>query len=90
LKVTPPPESDPSRAGSRWNTTARPIGSWRRGDFRGRPIGRSPATNGRWLLRSGAEQTYGLVVDRFLGERELVVQPLDPRLGKIRISAPGH
>jgi len=28
--------------------------------------------------------TYGLVVDRFLGERELVVQPLDPRLGKIK------
>ena len=26
---------------------------------------------------------YGLVVDRFLGERELVVQPLDGRLGKI-------
>ena len=26
---------------------------------------------------------YGLVVDRFLGERELVVQPLDPRLGKL-------
>lgn len=26
---------------------------------------------------------YGLVVDRFLGERELVVQPLDSRLGKI-------
>ncbi|OAJ64134.1 hybrid sensor histidine kinase/response regulator [Paraburkholderia ginsengiterrae] len=29
-------------------------------------------------------QTYGVVVDRFLGERMLVVQPLDPRLGKIR------
>ncbi|MEP6873510.1 MAG: hybrid sensor histidine kinase/response regulator [Burkholderiales bacterium] len=28
--------------------------------------------------------TYGLVVDRFLGERELVLQPLDPRLGKIK------
>ena len=28
--------------------------------------------------------TYGVVVDRFLGERMLVVQPLDPRLGKIR------
>jgi two-component system sensor histidine kinase and response regulator WspE len=28
--------------------------------------------------------TYGLVVDKFLGERELVVQPLDPRLGKIK------
>src|ERR1035437_1940816 len=27
---------------------------------------------------------YGLVVDRFLGERELVVQPLDARLGKIK------
>ena len=27
---------------------------------------------------------YGLVVDRFLGERELVVQPLDARLGKIQ------
>jgi two-component system sensor histidine kinase and response regulator WspE len=27
---------------------------------------------------------YGLLVDRFLGERELVVQPLDSRLGKIK------
>lgn len=27
---------------------------------------------------------YGLVVDRLLGERELVVQPLDPRFGKIK------
>jgi two-component system sensor histidine kinase and response regulator WspE len=27
---------------------------------------------------------YGLVVDRFLGSRELVVRPLDPRLGKAR------
>ena len=27
---------------------------------------------------------YGLIVDGFLGERELVVQTLDPRLGKIR------
>lgn len=27
---------------------------------------------------------YGLMVDRFLGERELVVQPLDSRLGKIK------
>ena len=29
-------------------------------------------------------QRYGIVVDQFLGERELVVQPLDPRLGKVR------
>jgi len=27
---------------------------------------------------------YGLVVDQFLGERELVVRPLDSRLGKVR------
>jgi two-component system, chemotaxis family, sensor histidine kinase and response regulator WspE len=27
---------------------------------------------------------YGLIVDRFLGERELVVQPLDARLGKVK------
>ena len=27
---------------------------------------------------------YGLVVDRFIGERELVVRSLDPRLGKVR------
>lgn len=33
--------------------------------------------------------SYGLVVERFLGERELVVQPLDPRLGKIKDIAAG-
>lgn len=27
---------------------------------------------------------YGLVVDRFIDERELVVQPLDPRLGEVK------
>ncbi|HEY3935930.1 MAG TPA: hybrid sensor histidine kinase/response regulator [Bryobacteraceae bacterium] len=27
---------------------------------------------------------YGLLIDRFLGERELVVRSLDPRLGKVR------
>jgi two-component system, chemotaxis family, sensor histidine kinase and response regulator WspE len=27
---------------------------------------------------------YGLIVDRFLGEEELVVRPLDPRLGKVK------
>ena len=33
--------------------------------------------------------TYGVVVDRFLGERELVVQPLDSQLGKVRDIAAG-
>ena len=27
---------------------------------------------------------YGVVIDRFLGEHELVVRPLDPRLGKVK------
>jgi two-component system, chemotaxis family, sensor histidine kinase and response regulator WspE len=36
-----------------------------------------------------AAGTYGLIVDRFLGERELVVQPLDSRLGKIKDIAAG-
>ena len=35
------------------------------------------------------DDIYGLAVDGFLGERELVVQPLDARLGKIRNIAAG-
>jgi two-component system sensor histidine kinase and response regulator WspE len=35
------------------------------------------------VVVSNLENAYGLVVDRFLGERELVVVPLDARLGKI-------
>ncbi|WP_293809046.1 hybrid sensor histidine kinase/response regulator [uncultured Bosea sp.] len=30
------------------------------------------------------DSLYALVVDRFLGERELVVRPLDPRLAKVK------
>jgi two-component system sensor histidine kinase and response regulator WspE len=40
------------------------------------------------VLGSGND-LYGVVVDRFLGERTLVVQPLDPRLGKIKDIAAG-
>ncbi|HEY0182569.1 MAG TPA: hybrid sensor histidine kinase/response regulator [Rhodopila sp.] len=35
------------------------------------------------VLIADADMAYGLVVDRFLGERETVVQPLDPRLGTV-------
>jgi two-component system, chemotaxis family, sensor histidine kinase and response regulator WspE len=31
-----------------------------------------------------SSHAYGLVVDRFLGERELVVQPLDAQIGKVK------
>jgi two-component system sensor histidine kinase and response regulator WspE len=47
---------------------------------------------GQWRARDGSvcvvvigeeEHSYGIAVDAFLGERMLVVQPLDARLGKI-------
>jgi two-component system sensor histidine kinase and response regulator WspE len=45
---------------------------------------RVPGPNLPVVVIGDRHARYGLVVDRFLGERELVVQPLDPRLGKIR------
>jgi two-component system, chemotaxis family, sensor histidine kinase and response regulator WspE len=41
------------------------------------------------IVLGDATHFYGLVVDRFLGERELVVLPLDPRLGKLKDVAAG-
>jgi len=35
------------------------------------------------VVASDQSNAYGLVVDKFLGERDLVVRPLDPRLGKV-------
>jgi two-component system, chemotaxis family, sensor histidine kinase and response regulator WspE len=35
------------------------------------------------IIISDRYSIYGLVVDKFLGERELVVRPLDARLGKV-------
>ena len=52
--------------------------------------GQPAASDALSVVLIGAAQTvYGLVVDRFLGGRELVVQPLDPRLGKIKDIAAG-
>jgi two-component system sensor histidine kinase and response regulator WspE len=66
-------------------------------DFDGRQVGLvtarqvfgadAPAASGDDLpviVVGDQHHAYGLVVDRFLGERELVVQPLDPQLGKIK------
>ncbi|HEX5418815.1 MAG TPA: response regulator, partial [Gammaproteobacteria bacterium] len=36
------------------------------------------------VVLGAAERAYGLVVDGFLNERELVVHKLDPRLGKVQ------
>jgi two-component system sensor histidine kinase and response regulator WspE len=55
-------------------------------------LGRPPAAPTEDLpvvVLGEGEQRYGLLVDLFLGERELVVQPLDPRLGKVRDIAAG-
>jgi two-component system sensor histidine kinase and response regulator WspE len=41
------------------------------------------------IVLGDATHLYGLIVDRFLGERELVVQTLDARLGKIKDIAAG-
>jgi len=35
------------------------------------------------ILFTSQHQTYGLVVDEFLGEQDLAVRPLDTRLGKV-------
>jgi two-component system, chemotaxis family, sensor histidine kinase and response regulator WspE len=44
---------------------------------------RAPAEVLSVLVVSDRLNRYGLVVDRFLGETDLVVQPLDARLGKV-------
>lgn len=35
------------------------------------------------VVISDQSKVYGVVVDRYLGEQDLVVRPLDPRLGKV-------
>ena len=49
----------------------------------------APGDNLSVIVMGDLHHTYGLVVDRFLGERELVVQPLDAQLGKIKDIAAG-
>lgn len=50
-------------------------------------LDKTPATNQQDELAvvviSDRLNAYGLVVDKFLGECDLVVRPLDPRLGKV-------
>ena len=45
---------------------------------------RRPAGDLPVVVLGERQACFGLIVDRFLGERELVVQSLDPRLGKIQ------
>jgi two-component system, chemotaxis family, sensor histidine kinase and response regulator WspE len=41
------------------------------------------------IVIGDAHHAYGVIVEKLLGERELVVQPLDPRLGKVKDIAAG-
>jgi two-component system sensor histidine kinase and response regulator WspE len=41
------------------------------------------------ILLGEGDRRYGVAVEKFLGEHELVVHPLDPRLGKIQNIAAG-
>ncbi len=44
----------------------------------------TPSSEASVIVLGDKTGYYGLVVDRFLGERELVVRALDPRLGKLK------
>jgi two-component system sensor histidine kinase and response regulator WspE len=47
------------------------------------PASATPREELAVVVASDRLNRYGLEVDRFLGERNLVVRPLDPRLGKV-------
>ncbi|HDS1699339.1 MULTISPECIES: hybrid sensor histidine kinase/response regulator [unclassified Pseudomonas] len=49
-----------------------------------RPAGQSDETSLRVVVIREREQLYGVAVERLVGERVLVVMPLDPRLGKVQ------
>jgi two-component system sensor histidine kinase and response regulator WspE len=50
----------------------------------GRPVDRDGHEEVSVLLLSSADGHFGIVVCRFIGEGEIVVQPLDKRLGRVR------
>ncbi|MBZ3661862.1 hybrid sensor histidine kinase/response regulator [Pseudomonas monteilii] len=49
-----------------------------------RPAGQSDEASLRVVVIREREQLYGVAVERLMGERVLVVMPLDPRLGKVQ------
>ncbi len=49
-----------------------------------RPAGQDEERSLRVVVIREREQLYGVAVERLIGERVLVVMPLDPRLGKVQ------
>ncbi|MFZ4804469.1 MAG: hybrid sensor histidine kinase/response regulator [Synechococcus lacustris] len=47
------------------------------------PEANNPSSSIPVVVISDHAKVYGVVVDRYLGEQDLVVRPLDPRLGKV-------
>jgi two-component system sensor histidine kinase and response regulator WspE len=85
------PEKDVVSTEGRQHFTfdARQVGLVGAHEILGRAAGRPAGGDLPVVVVGDGEHRYGLVVDRFLGEHELVVQPLDPRLGKVKDVAAG-
>lgn len=49
-----------------------------------RPAGQSPSETLKVVVIRERDTVYGIAVERFIGERTLVVLPLDDRLGKVQ------
>ncbi|MBD9457012.1 hybrid sensor histidine kinase/response regulator [Pseudomonas sp. PDM05] len=49
-----------------------------------RPAGQNPADTLKVVVIRERDAVYGIAVERFIGERTLVVLPLDDRLGKVQ------
>ncbi len=83
-----PGDIDATQGRLHFNLDGRRIGLVAARQLLGRPAA-GPTEESAVVVLGEGEYRYGLIVDRFLGEKELVVQPLDPRLGKVRDIAAG-
>ena len=54
-----------------------------------RPTGQDDERSLPVVVIRERDQLYGVAVERLIGERVLVVMPLDARLGKVRTFPPG-
>jgi two-component system sensor histidine kinase and response regulator WspE len=60
-----------------------PVGLVSAAEVLGMPGSRAPDSGVPVVQIASGDDRYGLAVERFLGEQDLVVRPLDPRLGKV-------
>lgn len=67
----------------------RPVGLVAASQLLQRPSGQAAQAAIPVVLIGAHENLYGIAVERFIGERTLVVLPLDPRLGKLQSVAAG-